>query len=113
MTRTKNLTVGEALTMRPVPLARWEEKDGRILLHRPRPDGKGIRGFLERCAAFLSSPTILLDERGSRVWRLLDGRRTTAEVAQALTETEPLEAVEARVALFLHQLERHGMVEFR
>ena len=112
MARRRSLTVGELLALRPVPLAPWEERDGRVLLRRPRPEGRGVRGLLERAAAALSSPTILLDVRGSAVWRLLDGRRTGAEVAAALREAEggELEAAEARVALFLHQLYRHGMI---
>ena len=115
MARKRSLTVGELLELRPVPLAPWEERDGRVLLRRPRPETPGIRGLLERIAAFLSSPTILLDERGSTVWRLLDGERTAAAVAAALQEAEggELDAVEARVALYLHQLARHGMIALR
>lgn len=109
------MTVGEILALRPVPLAPWEDRDGRVLLRRPRPEATGLRGVLERIAAFLSAPTILLDQRGSRVWHLLDGERTAAEVAAMLREEEggELEAIEARVALFLHQLGRHGMIGFR
>ncbi len=109
------MTVGEMLALTPVPLASWEDREGRVLLRRPQPETPGVRGFLERIAAFLSSPTILLDERGSAVWRLLDGERSAEEIASALREAEggEMEAAEARVALFLHQLARHGMIGFR
>ena len=106
------MTLGEMLEMRPVPLAKWEEREGRVLLHRPVPQGRGGRGLLERAAAFLSSPTIKLDETGSRVWRHMDGVHTVRAIAEELIAEGalPPEGAAERVALFLHQLRRHGML---
>ncbi len=108
----KQVTLGEVLRMRPVPLAEWEERDGRVILRRPVPKGRGVRGLLERAAAFLSSPTIKLDETGSRVWRLMDGSRTVAQIAGELAAGGSLDGEGAgeRIALFVHQLARHGML---
>ena len=106
------LTLGELLTLKPVPLASWEERDGRVVLRRPIPEGRGLRGWLERAAAFLSSPTIRLDETGAHVWRRLDGTRTVAEIVQELCADGHLqeEGGRERVAVFVHQLARHGML---
>lgn len=110
----ERVTLGEVLEMRPVRLAEWEERDGRVVLRRPVPEGRGLRGVLERAAAFLSSPTIKLDDTGTRVWRLMDGSRTVAQIAGELAAAGDLagDGAAERVALFVHQLARHGMLRF-
>ncbi len=106
----KTYTVGEILGMRPIPLAQWEERDERIILKRPVPSEPGLRGLLRRAAALLSSPTIALDATGSWVWRRMDGRVTVAELAQALAQEQQEPSAPERLALFVHQLARHGML---
>lgn len=59
--------------------------------------------------------TLELDELGSRVWDLVDGRRSAGEVARELAEAYglfPREA-ETAVAAFLRELGRRGLVAFR
>lgn len=54
-----------------------------------------------------------LDSRGSRIWCLLDGQRTVAEVIDAYADRYPGDSYQApqRVWAYLRYLESHGFVE--
>lgn len=56
--------------------------------------------------------TVELDEMGSAVWRLIDGRRSAGAIATALADRYNLDAREAELAVaeFLRQLGRRGAV---
>lgn len=99
----------------PVPLAPWREVDGRVVLVRPRPTRRGWAGLAERFGAWASVPRVRLDEIGGDVWRLLDGRRTVAELARELAAArgEGLEAAEERMGRFVGELAHLGFVELR
>ena len=74
------------LEMTPVRVAAWQEVEDRVVVERPRPSRRGIPGVGERLSYFLSMRKIRLDERGSFLWLLVDGRRSVAEVAEAMRE---------------------------
>jgi hypothetical protein len=98
----------------PVRLAAWRQKeDGRVVVQRPRPDSRGLRGLLDRVSFHLSMPQIRLDAIGSLVWQQLDGRRTVSDVCAAVrgelgTAAEP---VEERVGTFVGQLHKLELVD--
>jgi hypothetical protein len=64
---------------------------------------------------------VMLDEQGTvarglnataaKVWALIDGRRTVAEIAAALGATAERKRVEADVLAFLRQLKQRQLVE--
>jgi hypothetical protein len=108
------------LELVPVRTARWEERDTRVVLTRPRPDA-GIRrrrpGWLvDRLVGWLGyalAPARLrLDDLGSATWRRLDGAATVGEVASAVREVfgEAAEPAEERVGTFVRLLHRDGFL---
>ncbi len=54
-----------------------------------------------------------LDFRGSRIWCLLDGRRTVADVIDAYSDKYPGDAyqVPQRVWNYLQNLQQHGFID--
>ncbi|MCG6963159.1 MAG: PqqD family protein [Acidobacteria bacterium] len=104
----------DLLELSPVRLAEWEEKDGRVVVRRPRPTTRGLRGLADLISYWLSVPRIRLDEVGSATWLLLDGRRTVGEIAQLVRERfgDPLEPVEERTGIFVRTLRYQGFVAY-
>lgn len=72
------------LRLAPVRIAPWEEVDGRVVVLRPAPETRGIRGVLDRFFHRMSASRIRLDEVGSVAWKSMDGDRTVSEVATLL-----------------------------
>ena len=73
-------------------------------------------GFYNRLAQKLfrrpRTSHIALDEYGSGLWLLLDGKRSVYDVILSMQKTFPEEAdMTKRVVTFLGQLERFGWVE--
>ncbi len=103
------------LDLAPRRLAEWcEDASGRVVLERPRPAGRGPRHWLEWLGFALSSRRIRLDRAGSLAWRLMDGRRTVGEVAEALrselgAEVEP---AEERLGHLVRLLRREELVAY-
>ena len=57
---------------------------------------------------------VRLDANGTAVWRLIDGRRSVSQIAEALAEHfQRAENYEYRVAEFVSQLYRQGFVKSR
>lgn len=132
----KGLAREEVLELRPVRLAEWTERPGersaagedagdgdgpstagepRVVIERPLPPVRGLRGLVQRVSALTGVRRVRLDERGSFVWRRIDGERTVAELARELgrafgAEVEP---ADERVALLLRSLDRERFVELR
>ena len=69
----------------PSRVAEWEEVDGLVVVLRPEPAERGVRGFVPRILHRLSPHRIRLDEVGSFAWVRFDGERTVAEVADLLS----------------------------
>jgi hypothetical protein len=102
----------EALAVRPARTAPWEERDGRVVVERPLPPARGLRGWLDRLSALTGVRRLRLDEIGSFAWRRFDGAATVGEVAKALTEElgEPPEDAAERLVTFVRTLRREGLL---
>jgi len=102
------------LTVAPVRLAAWEEKEERVVILRPSPATRGFRGALDRVLTKLSTPRIRLDEVGSHAWLLFDGTRTVADVATSLREHfgDRVEPVESRLGQLVRSMHREGFLAY-
>jgi hypothetical protein len=57
---------------------------------------------------------ILLEEHGTAVWDLIDGKRTVKEITDALAEHFNHEGnYEYRISTYLQQLQKQGFIRFR
>jgi hypothetical protein len=109
------------LDLVPVPLiASTSTAEGgeaaRVVLLEPRFRGGPFAAWMQaRLPAGRAHVRVALDERGSTIWRLLDGRRNVADVMRGFVAAHPQEAEQAseRVWLFLSELGRHGFVRLR
>lgn len=81
-----------------------------MVIERPRPES----GVGDRLRYWLAVPRIRLDERGSQVWRLLDGERTVAEVAEALRQEygSDVEPAEDRAGQLVRALHREDLLVY-
>jgi hypothetical protein len=102
------------LGLAPVRIASWEEVDGRVVVLRPYPDTRGVRGFLDRFFHRMSANRIRLDEIGTVAWKALDGERTVSEVADVLREAfgEAVDPVEERLGHLVWLLRKEGMLAY-
>ena len=103
------------LEIAPVRLAAWEEdRDGRVVLTRPRPRTRGLRGLADLISFWMSVRRIRLDAVGSYCWRQLDGRCTVGELAQRLREEfgESVEPAEERVGQWVRIMRHQDMLAY-
>jgi hypothetical protein len=100
--------------VRPVRVAEWEERDGRITVHRPLPKTTGLRRLVDRLLFEMSTRRIRLDMLGSFTWKQLDGARTVAEVAALLRDKygQEVEPAEERVGKLVQMLHSQLLVEY-
>jgi hypothetical protein len=87
----------------------WEEDAGRVTVRRRRFGAVRARlvGLLGEPADF----TIRLDPLGSAAWRLVDGRRTVAEIRAELARLHPDEPdLGQRLGKFLGTMVSHEML---
>ena len=114
MKRRATLEGINLLDLKPVRLADWEEKEGRVVLIRPAPSSRGLRKLLDSVTGWMSPQKVRLDAVGSAGWRLLDGAHTTAEVAAVLREQfgEEIEPVEERLGEFIRMLRYQGFLAY-
>jgi hypothetical protein len=96
------------LDLVPVRRASWVEKDGRVVIERPKPERRSLAALFEWLGFYMSMRKIRLDEPGSEAWRLLDGRRTVHDVVRDLRErfgdeVEPAEERVGRLVQLFHQ----------
>lgn len=106
----------EILSCVPRRLADWRSgADGRVVVERPRPTTRGLRGAWDRLRWLMSHPRIRLDELGSRVWCEMNGDATLAEIAAASSGAFPERSddMDDRVALFATALHHQGLIELR
>ena len=90
-----------------------DEENGTVTVLVPRfGDGKMGR-FLQRFIG--KSPiTLHLDEIGTAVWRLCDGRRSVYEIGGRLKEQfgDRIEPVYERLGVFLRQMKKAGIIDW-
>jgi hypothetical protein len=102
-----------------VPLRNVEkfaEEDGKITLFIPKFKAEWMRKWFVPAR---KSPyfRIHLDEMGSKVWRLVDNKKTTGEICILLKgedceEISPEKQIELRVTTFLNQLYKNRFIMF-
>ena len=89
-----------------------EGPDGRVTLRRRR-----FGALRSRLVGLVGEPadfTVKLDPLGSAAWRLIDGRRTVAEIKGELQRQHPAEAdLGARLGKFLGTMVSHGLIKLR
>ena len=73
---------GEILSCVPHRLGPWQaDGDVRVVVERPRPATRGLRGAFDHLRWLMSHPKIRLDDLGSFVWKRMEGGETLAEIA--------------------------------
>jgi hypothetical protein len=107
-----------ALDAVPVPTVRAEPlgSDLRIQLLSPRYRDPLIRRFVMPCLPpDMRWDRYPLDTRGSRIWRLIDGQRTVAELIAEYQWIYPDDTAQVteRVGRFLLTLQRHRFIDLR
>jgi hypothetical protein len=106
----------EIMVCVPHRLGPWRaDGDARVVVERPRPSTRGLRGAFDHLRWLMAHPKIRLDELGSFVWKRLDGGETLAEIATATAGAFPdrAEGIEQRLALFATALHHQGLIELR
>jgi len=80
--------------------ARIDEKN-LLQVRRRFPARGGLYGWISRKLRYRHEVRINLDERGTRFWQLMDGRRNLDAIAVALGKEFDLERSKAREAVIL------------
>lgn len=112
--RDEALAGENLLEMRPLRVADWQEVGDRVVVERPRPTRRGVRGLGERISYLLSMRKIRLDERGSFLWYLVDGEHSVSEIAEAMRREfgEQVEPAEERVGHLIRLLRREHLLAY-
>jgi hypothetical protein len=112
--REKELEGVNLLGLAPLRSAEWEEEEGRIVLLRPEPTARGIKGLFERFFHKMSAHRIRLDQVGSFAWLHLDGERTVGQVAGLLREEfgESVDPAEHRLAQLIWMLRKEKLMGY-
>jgi hypothetical protein len=102
------------LELAPRRLAAWSEVEGRVVVERPRPRGRGWRRLKAALAYRFAVRRIRLDEVGSAAWLGLDGRATVGEVAGELRARfgAAIEPAEERLGQLVRLLRREGLLAY-
>jgi len=90
----------------------WIEKENKVFLlfHYNRP--------IERLAAWLvrkpRTTDMKLDKLGSRVWKLIDGKKTVYDISQCLLNNygDEYEPVYDRLTMYLRYINKKGWIRF-
>jgi len=103
------------LELVPVRNIKWE-KDERDLIVLLKP--KFSHPFLKKHLLFrMKKPyyKITLDDVGSSVWKLCDGRLTVKKIGESLKDEykEKIEPLYDRLSLYLQNLERNRFIVFK
>lgn len=112
--RYEGLNGVNLLGLAPFRIAEWEEVEGRVVVLRPHPTTRGLRGVLDRFFHKMSASRIRLDDVGSLAWRALDGERTVAEVADLLRGEfgERVQPAEERLGHLIWMMRREGLLGY-
>ena len=89
-----------------------EDDQGRIQLRLKLPERSGLKEFLARKLGFRRTVRVNLDETGSRFWKLIDGRRSLAEIEKEIRKQLDVSGKESREAtvLFVKSLMTRGLI---
>lgn len=111
----------EAMNCIPVKNLQASETRGEaglVLLSYPAEIRPWIAGWIRRFGGASDDvrlKKLQLDELGTAVWDLLDGKRTVGQVIQSFTAMQRLHPKEATVAvtLFFRELGKRGLIGLR
>lgn len=106
----------EILSCVPHRLGLWQaDGDARVVVERPKPQTRGLRGAFDHLRWLMSHPKIRLDDLGSFVWKRMEGGESLTAIAKATSEAFPgrAEGMEQRLALFATALHHQGLIELR
>ena len=104
-----------ALDLIPLRCCEWKKNDdGHVTLLMPRFKQAWMRRFAARLGRS-ENLSIHLDDTGSRVWELVDGRRRIEEIGQAVPakEGESDQQKYERLTTFMMILERNKFIRFQ
>jgi len=91
----------------------WEVRNGRVYLnfYHNKPVEKFIRWLFKK--PYKSD--IELDERGTTVWQLMDGKRTVYDISKELSNKfgDDEKTSNKRLIMYLRYLVREGWISFR
>jgi hypothetical protein len=110
----KRLREVNLLEIKPVRAAEAEERDGRAVVHRPKPTSRGLRRLLDSFLYVMSASRIRLDDLGTFSWERMDGTRTVREIAAELQAEFGGEVEEAdeRLARLVRWLRQEELVRY-
>jgi hypothetical protein len=96
----------------PVRLAEHLEEEGRMVVLAPKfrnRFGRGLVSLMGKDQEY----NLRLDEFGSTVWELIDGRRSLGEIADDLAERfgKEVEPALPRLLMFMRSLHNAGVIE--
>jgi len=92
----------------------WEENEsGEIVVTLERGDSWKVR-VLSKLFWIPDQKTLVLDEIGSQVWSMCDGRTNVESMIRKLSDTHKLNVKEAEISLlaYLKKLGQKGLVGF-
>ena len=110
----KRLEEVNLLEIKPVRVAEAKERDGRWVVHRPKPTSRGLRRLLDRFLYAMSASRIRLDDLGSFSWGRMDGTRTVQEIAEELRAEfgDEVGQAEERLAQLVRFLRQEELVRY-
>lgn len=111
----QRLVDANLLDLTPVREAAWKDVDGWIVLQRPRPSRRGLRGMADHLSYLMAPRRLRLDDIGSCSWRCFDGGTTVSGVCEKLRSRfgDSIEPAEERLAHFVRHLHRDGFLSYR
>lgn len=90
----------------------WKKKNGRVILifHHNKLIEKFIRIFVKKP----ETTTLELDEMGSAVWNLIDGKKNIYEIGQIMKDKfgDKVEPLYERLIMFIRYLNKRGWIYF-
>lgn len=118
MKTSSSISREEALACTPVKnpdIVESHSESGDLVLTYPiqvKPWIAGAARFIGRGPLEPVQKKLQLDSLGSAVWRLMDGRRSVAEIIRQFADTHRLHAREAEVSVtrFIRELGKRGLV---
>lgn len=105
----------EFLKAKPLrnPGLEWSEKDNRVHVTVPRKKGF-LRNALKALLPSIRQERIVLDEQGSFIWNLCDGKTSIKAIVENLNTkyNMPIPNAEAALDVYFVQLSKKGVVGF-
>jgi hypothetical protein len=112
---SRNERVVDLLELEPVRLVPWREgENGRVIIDRPRPPLRGLRGLIAGANWLLTPRRIRLDDIGSFAWRRLDGVTKVRSLAGVMRDAFPdsREQLEERLGAYLRAMRCLHLIAF-